>query len=92
MLDHSDILEVVMNIRNATLRKEILLKPNINFTNAAQILNKEKQNETFNCGELVFLKLDLAFELPERVFKIEKVITRQKILKVNDIVAHYAGY
>ena len=74
MLDHSDILEVVMNIRNATLRKAILLKQDINFTNAAQILNKVKQNETFNIGELVYLKLDLAMELPERVLKIEQVI------------------
>jgi hypothetical protein len=74
MLDHSDILAVVMNIRNANLRKAILLKQNINYTNAAQVLNKENQNKNFKIGKLVSLKLDVAMELPERIFKIEEVI------------------
>jgi hypothetical protein len=74
MLDHSDILAVVINIRNATLRKTILLKQDINYTKAAQILNKVNQNKNFKIGKFVFLNLDVAMELPVRIFKIEQVI------------------
>ena len=86
MLEHSDILAVVMNIRNATLRKTILSKQDINYTNAAQILNKVNQNKNFNIGKLVFLKLEVAMELPERLFKIEQVIIRWEVLKASNIV------
>jgi hypothetical protein len=74
MLDHSDILEVVMNMRNATLRKAILSKQDITYTNAAQILNKVNQNKNLKVGKLVSLKLDVAMGLPERLLKIEQVI------------------
>ena len=86
MLEHSDILAVVMNIRNATLRKTILLKQDINYTKAAQILNKANQNKNFNIVKLVFLKLDVAMELPERLFKIEQVIIHWEVLKAINIV------
>jgi hypothetical protein len=74
MLDHSDILAVVMNIRNASLRKAIMFKQDINYTKAAQILNKANQNKNFKVGKFVSLKLDVAMELPKRIFKIEEVI------------------
>jgi hypothetical protein len=74
MLTHTDILEIVMNIRNASLRKAILLKQDIDYIEAAKIINNEKNsNQTFNIGESVLLKLDMVMQLPERVFKIEQV-------------------
>ena len=86
MLDHSDILAVVMNIRNASLRKAIMFKQDINYTKAAQILNKANQNKNFKVGKFVSLKLDVAMELPKRIFKIEEVIIYWEIFKASNIV------
>ena len=75
MLVHTDILEIVMNIRNASLRKGILMKEDIDFTRAAQILFKEKKpsEQIFKIGDKVALRIDLATQLPERILKIEEV-------------------
>jgi hypothetical protein len=75
MLVHTDILEIVMNIRNDSLRKAILLKEDIDFKKAAQILFKETKpaEQIFQIGDKVALRIDLATQLPERIFKIEEV-------------------
>ena len=54
MLNHSDILEIVMNIRNASLRKAILSKEDIDYMEAAKILMNEKNSsQTFKIGDSV---------------------------------------
>ena len=75
MLVHTDILEIVMHIRNDSLRKAILMKEDIDFKKAAQILFKEKKpsEQIFKVGDKVALRIDLATQLPERIFKIEEV-------------------
>ena len=74
MLVHSDILEIVMNIRNESLRKLILSKENIDYTVAVRILiNEANLNETVKTGDNVTLKLDMAAQLPKRVYKVEQV-------------------
>ena len=75
MLVHTDILEIVMNIRNDSLRKAILMKEDIDFKKAAQILFKETKTaeQIFQIGDKVALRIDLATQLPERIFKIEEV-------------------
>ena len=74
MLSHSDILEIVLNIRNPSLRKAVLQKEDIDYEIAAEILFTEPENETeFQVGEKVFLKIEVAAQLPERLFKIELV-------------------
>ena len=74
MLVHSDILEIVMNIRNESLRKLILSKEDIDYTVAVKILiNEANLNETVKTGDNVTLKLDMAAQLPKRVYKVEQV-------------------
>ena len=74
MLNHTDILEIVMNVRNASLRKLILSKQNINYIEAGKILKKEEDPEKLlHVGDYVSLVLDIAMQLPKRVFKIEQV-------------------
>ena len=75
MLNHSDILEIVLNIRNPSLRKAVLQKEDIDFDIAAKILFTEPDNETeFQVGEKVALKIEVAAQLPERLFQVELVI------------------
>ena len=76
MLEHSDILEVVLNIRNPSLRKSILLKENINYDLADRILFKVTEPDTeFNSGDTVALRVETAMQLPERLLKVEMVIS-----------------
>ena len=75
MLVHADILEIVMHIRNDSLRKAILMKEDIDFKKAAQILFTETKpsEQSFKIGDKVALRIHLATQLPERIFKIEEV-------------------
>ena len=71
MLNHSDILELVINIRNVRLRTEILTKQDLNYIAADIIFNIEAiWGKTFNAGEFVNLKVDL-FAQTDRAFQIQ---------------------
>ena len=73
MLNHSDILELVVNIRNVSLRKEILSKQDIDYMAADIIFTIETmRGTTFTIGDLVFLKVDLITQ-SNRVFQIAQV-------------------
>jgi len=75
MLEHSDILEIVLNIRNPNLRKSILLKKDINYDLAANLLFRDKEHDTeFENSEVVVLRIEAAMQLPVRLFKVELVI------------------
>ena len=75
MLEHSDILEIVLNIRNSKLRKAILLKKNINYEFAANVLFKDlKSDIEFEDGEVVVLRVEVAMQLLVRLFKVEMLI------------------
>ena len=75
MVEHSDILEIVLNIRNPKLRKSILLKKNINYEFAANVLfNDFKSDTKFEDGEVVVLRVEAAMQLPMKFFKVEMVI------------------
>ena len=84
MLAHTDILEIVMNIRNESLRKAILMKEDIDFTKAAQILFKETKpsEQIFKIGDKVTLRINLATQLPERIFKIEEVNILRTVISI----------
>ena len=75
MLEHSDILEIVLNIRNKKLRKSILLKKDINYEFAANVLFKDIRYDTeFEDSEVVVLRVEAAMQLPVRLFKVEMVM------------------
>lgn len=74
MLEHSDILEIVLNIRNPKLRKSILLKKDVNYEFAANVLFKDlKSDKEFENGEVVVLRVEAAMQLPVKLFKVEMV-------------------
>ena len=74
MLEHSDILEIVLNIRNPKLRKAILLKKNIDYEFAANVFFKDLKSDTkFEEGEVVVLRVEAAMQLPVKLFKVEMV-------------------
>ena len=74
MLEHSDILEIVLNIKNPKLRKAIFLEKNINYEFAANVLFKDLKSDTeFEKGEVVVLRVEAAMELPVKLFKVEMV-------------------
>ena len=73
MLNHSDILKVVMNIKNMTLKKEMLSKQDINYTASDLLFNVEAiWGKTYKIGDFVLLKLDV-LRNSERFFQITKV-------------------
>ena len=77
MLVHTDILEIVLNIRNASLRKDILMKEDIDFTIADEVLIKDKNKKpetVIKAGDIVALRIDVATQMPVRVFKVEQVL------------------
>ena len=80
MLNHSHILEVVLNIRNTSLRKEVLAKDYINLILVDNIIATTEilAGNTFNVGDIVVLKLDLLLRI-ERTFEIIQVKIKQKI-------------
>ena len=80
MLNHSHILEVVLNIRNTSLRKEVLAKDYINLILVDNIIATSEilAGNTFNVGDIVVLKLDLLLRI-ERTFEIIQVKIKQKI-------------
>ena len=83
MLEHSDILEIVLNIRNPKLRKAILLKKNIDYEFAANVFFKDLKSDTkFEKGEVVVLRVEAAMQLPVKLFKVEMVIN--SILFLNE--------
>ena len=74
MLEHSDILEIILNIRNPKLRKSILLKKDVNYEFAANVLFKDlKSDKEFENGEVVVLRVEAAMQLPVKSFKVEMV-------------------
>ena len=80
MLNHSHILEVVLNIRNTSLRKEVLAKDYINLILVDNIIATSEilAGNKFNVGDIVVLKLDLLLRI-ERTFEIIQVKIKQKI-------------
>lgn len=76
MLNHSHILEVVLNIRNTSLRKEVLAKDYINLILVDNIIATSEilAGNTFNVGDIVVLKLDLLLRI-ERTFEIIQIVT-----------------
>ena len=76
MLEHSDILEIVLNIRNPKLKKAILLKKNIDYEFAANVFFKDLKSYTnFEEGEVVVLRVEAEMQLPVKLFKVEMVIS-----------------
>ena len=74
MLEHSDILETIINIRNTSLRRSILLNKDLNYSRAAEILRNGKESFTHcTVGQEVLLNFDIALNLTRRVFIIEQV-------------------
>ena len=74
MVGHSEILEIVMNIRNSSVRRTILLNQGIDYDRAAKFFhNDSKSVEQFSVEDVVLLKLERAMNLSERLFKIEQV-------------------
>ena len=75
LVEHSDILEKVLNIRNTSLRRSILMKQDlIDYSRAAQILqNETRQVQNFTPGDQVFLRMDIAMNLSLGVFTIQQV-------------------
>lgn len=75
LVEHSDILEIVLNIRNTSLRRSILMKQDlIDYSRAAQILqNETRQVQNFTPGDQVFLRMDIAMNLSLGVFTIQQV-------------------
>ena len=80
MLNHSHILDIVVKIRNVSLRKEVLFKEDINFILVDNIIFTIEKllGTTFKVGDLVVFKLDLVTRT-ERVFEIAQVIKTSKI-------------
>ena len=84
MLNHSDILELVINIRNVSLRTEMLTKQDLNYIAADIIFNIEAiWGKTFNVGEFVILKVDLLAKT-DRTFQIQQIQNDPIWLIVNE--------
>ena len=74
MLNHSDILELVLNIENSTLKEEILGTKNINYKAGEEIHTIEiVKGKHFNVGDEVLLKVDL-ITYRDRSFHIVEVL------------------
>ena len=74
MLNHSDILELVLNIENSTLKEEILGTKNINYKAGEEIHTIETvKGKHFNVGDEVLLKVDL-ITYRDRLYRIVEVL------------------
>ena len=76
ILDDSDTLEIVMKIKNDTLKAAVLNSKTIDDKLASEISFYIKNDHTFSLkvGMMVFLKFELTNPLPRRVYKILEVL------------------
>eukprot|EP00090_Calanus_glacialis_P001805 TRINITY_DN11337_c0_g1_i2.p1 TRINITY_DN11337_c0_g1~~TRINITY_DN11337_c0_g1_i2.p1 ORF type:complete len:186 (+),score=39.49 TRINITY_DN11337_c0_g1_i2:92-649(+) len=75
ILDDSDTLEIVMKIKNETLRTALLNSETIDVKLAIEINNylTNIKNLSLKVGMLVFLKFELTKPLPRRFYKIIEI-------------------
>ena len=75
ILDDSDTLEIVMKIKNESLKSEVLYSETIDDNLAGQIKTylAKSQNLSLRIGMMVFLKLELSTLLPRRLYRIIEV-------------------
>ena len=73
MLTHTKLLEAVLNIRNSSLRKQILQMDKIDYQAASAILN-DTSSQNFIPGEMVVLKIEKALNIsdPNLVYRVEQ--------------------
>ena len=73
MLTHTNFLEEVLNIRNSSLRKQILQMDKIDYQAASAILN-DTSSQNFIQGEMVVLKIEKALNQsdPGQVYRVEQ--------------------
>ena len=75
ILDDSDTLEIVMKIKNESLKSEVLYSETIDDNLAGQLKTylAKSQNLSLRIGMMVFLKLELSTLLPRRLYRIVEV-------------------
>ena len=75
LLKYSNILETVLNIRNASLRKAILARQDTDYSLADIIFTIEEiWGQPFKIGDFVNLKLDVVAQpSTKRIFQIVEV-------------------
>ena len=73
MLTHTNFLEAFLNIRNSSLRKQILQMDKIDYQAASAILN-DTSSQNFIQGEMVVLKIEKALNQsdPGQVYRVEQ--------------------
>ena len=92
LLKHSNILEAVLNIRNYTLREDILANEDLNIIHVDNAITtiENMTGTEFNEGDIVVLKVDLLMGI-EREFEITEVKIHNVFKQSSAIFPQFLG-